>query len=358
MSAGRVHIISIFALAFVTLSLLLADFRERREGNTSLEEKSQASSKSSESYKQWLKKIVDAVNDVLGSKNHFQNLDEIQKSYREMATPAYDKANAYGDLAKIDPKISGFVKNEDQLQKAISKARSSAIGRDLKGLPDTDIRVLDSAKQVMDDDISGLKRNGANKEARALDGLRTDLLKKVDTIAPEYAQARQIAGDHIRMMDAQETGAKILRSETPESIARILPEMSPAEQAALKVGFRDELIKQIGQGSKTSRANVAMKVFGETENSLTRQNMKAILGEDYAPLMKKVEPLITGGRNYSDLMGGSQTAPNQQLTGRLSLHGIVLKTLKKAVNSQMNQKTTMQARALTDPEYLRKIIGK
>ena len=254
--------------------------------------------------------------------------------------------------------IADFVNNEDQLQKAISKARSSAIGRDLKGLPDTDIRVLDAAKQVMDDDISGLKRNGANKEARALDGLRTDLLKKVDTIAPEYAQARQIAGDHIRMMDAQETGAKILRSETPESIARILPEMSPAEQAALKVGFRDELIKQIGQGSKTSRANVAMKVFGETENSLTRQNMKAILGEDYAPLMKKVEPLITGGRNYSDLMGGSQTAPNQQLTGRLSLHGIVLKTLKKAVNSQMNQKTTMQARALTDPEYLRKIIGK
>ena len=57
MSAGRVHIISIFALAFVTLSLLLADFRERREGNTSLEEKSQASSKSSESYKQWLKNV-------------------------------------------------------------------------------------------------------------------------------------------------------------------------------------------------------------------------------------------------------------------------------------------------------------
>lgn len=312
-----------------------------------------------ETMEQQPSQLVDAVNSVLGTKDHFQNLDEIQNAYREAAAPAYEKANAYGDLATKDPTITDFVNNEDQLQKAIKQAQSSAIGRDLKGLPDTDIRVLDAAKQVMDDDISGLKRNGANKEARALDGLRTDLLKKVDAIAPEYAQARQIAGDHLKMMEAQEMGAKVLRAETPQSLSRIIPEMSPAEQAAMKVGFRDELLKQIGQSANTARSNVALKVFKETENSLARQNMKLILGKDYEPLMAKVDPLVKSGRNISDLMEGSQTAEKEKISERgMTLSHIIKHGILNAVKEQTNQKSTDIAKMLTGPSYLRQMLGK
>ena len=67
--------------------------------------------------------IIDAVNSVLGDKNHFQNADEIREAYTAKAAPAYDAAYKYGDLAQHDPSISDFITNEDQLQDAIKTAR-------------------------------------------------------------------------------------------------------------------------------------------------------------------------------------------------------------------------------------------
>ena len=304
-------------------------------------------------------KLVDAVNEVLGTKDHFQNLDEIKDAYKAQAEPAYQKAYDYGDMAKQDPTITDFVKNDDDIQKAISHVRNSSLGREVKGLPDTDIKVLDNVKQRLDDQIGELRGAKSNKEAASLEKVRTDLLKKVDAIAPEYAEARGIAGDHLKMIDAQEMGAKVLRAETPQSLSRMIPEMSPAEQAAMKVGFRDELIKQIGQGANSARSNVALKVFKETEGSLARQNMKLILGKDYEPLMAKVDPLVKSGRNISDLMEGSQTAEKAGISARglnvphLIKHGIV-----NAIKEQTNQKSTDIARMLTDPVYLKQMLGK
>jgi hypothetical protein len=54
-------------------------------------------------------RLQEAVNDVLGTKDHFQNLGEIKNSYTKQAEPAYEKAYSYGDMAQHDPNIKRFI---------------------------------------------------------------------------------------------------------------------------------------------------------------------------------------------------------------------------------------------------------
>ena len=301
--------------------------------------------------------LQNTVNEALGSKSKLQNLDDIETNYRELAKPAYDKAFEAGDLqSKGD--ISELTK-DDLMQKYIKQARGSAVGRELKDLPDTHIKVLDAAKQKLDDAIGTAKRAGENNEARALQGLKSELVDKVDSIVPEYKQARDIASTRFKLEEAQNIAKKIVDSENPEAIGRAMTNMTPAEKEAFSIGIRDKLIQQIGKGSMTGRVNIAEKMFGQDiPGNLVRENLKASLGEDsYNKLMSQIDPLVRSGYNASDLLGGSQTAEKQSI--RFSgvsraLRRFAGKGLTKLVQKQYEPIAQM----MTNPEYLKSVMNK
>lgn len=298
-------------------------------------------------------KLTEIINKTLGNKSKIQNLDMIQAKYEAEAKPMYDKAFASGDLAQIDPTIAQTASDEF-LQKYIKQARSSAMGRGLKDLPDTDISVLDAAKRKMDDAISVAQRTGEKEDARAIMGLKNELVNQIDSVVPEYKQARSIASERFKLEEAQNTASKIVKGENAEAIGEIMPTLSPAEKDAFTIGLRDEMMRQIAENAKTGRTNIAEKMFGNNDNYKVRQNLRAALGDtDYTKLMTDIDPLVQSGFNASQLIGGSQTAEKTALHAR-GLHGLLIKIGRKVVGEQTNQKYADIAKMLTDPKYLEK----
>ena len=290
--------------------------------------------------------LTDIVNKSLSSKSKLQNLDDIMGKYEAEAKPMYNKAFEVGDI----PETSNLVK-DDLLQKYIKTARGSAVGRELKGLPDTHIKVLDAAKKKIDDAIGVANRSGEREEARALQNLNSELKSNIDSIVPEYAQARSMAAERFKLEEAQNTAAKIVRAETPEAIEKIMPTLSPAEKEAFTIGLRDEIMKQISS-SKSTNSNIAYKIFGDSENYIVRKNLRAALGDaEYGKLMETVNPLVEAGKNVSKLMSGSPTAQREsyKVSG---LRRLKYKIINKVIGHLSERKYEDVAKMLVDPEYL------
>jgi hypothetical protein len=313
--------------------------------------------------------LENTFNNVFGTKSKLKNLEDIETSRTELAKPAYNEAFKAGDLnSKIDPLAPTNPVNELIQDKAVKRfideARSPKydISGELTDLPDSHIKVIDAAKQRIDDSMS--TNPLAVNQNRKLMEVKNRILSTVDPLVPEYAKARQIWETGAKLKEAQELGSRLVDTENPESIGTLMEDMKPAEKEALQVGLRDTLMKKLGKGSMSDRANIAEKMFGaDSPTNIVRNNLKTVMGiEPYNKLMSNIDPLIKSGRNASRLIGGSKTS---EVIGGLEQAHIPrsMKYLLKQMGSKKLQKIGRAkyepiAKALTDPDYLKQLMTK
>jgi hypothetical protein len=308
-------------------------------------------------------KLQNNINDVFGNVGKLKNLEDIENTRTELAKPAYEEAWKDGDLnQKISPVAPTNPINELITDKAVKRYIEQArnlktdINGELEDLPDSHIKVLDATKQVIDDEMS-TNPNAINKNRKLMD-VKDRILSVVDPLSPSYVKARGIWETGAKLKEAQALGTKLVDTENPESISMLTEPMNPAEMDALKVGLRDTLMKKLGKGSMSDRANIAEKIFGDdTPTNIVRNNLKTVLGQkEYSKLMSTVDPLIKSGRNASELLGGSQTTEKTGL--RIAgLKRMGYRVLNKTIGNITRLQYEPIAKAMTNPNYLKSLIS-
>jgi hypothetical protein len=287
---------------------------------------------------------------------YFGNLDDLSKARSEVSKPLYEQAYAEGNknIQKLlKPKVtkearfvsdgSGGVKKEitrteipapplfsnPNIQKYIAKAKNDPLFVDPR-ISNNDFAVLDGAKKIIDDDISLAMRAGEKEKARALIGIKKQIIDKLDEVSPTYKQARQVFGGFSQLKSAQEAGLDFSKLR-PEEVRREIKGLSAAERDAYRIGVRENLQKTVS--STADGADPAKRIFG---NEFKREQLKAVFGNEkkFAEFEQKMANEIRAADTKAKVLGGSRTdynmAGDEEFLNKIINGGI--KVAKSKVN--------------------------
>lgn len=207
-------------------------------------------------------------------------------------------------------RLSDYVKENDLIQREIGKIRKDAtLSREVREAADTDFRVMQAVKENIDDQISVAKRQGEDKLVRRLVEQKNELLNRMDEVAPEYKQARQIYEDEKQFERAVKLSEDVFDTKiSAPKFAANTKGLSQNEKQALKLGLRDELYRIIGNAQ--NEALGWKKVVPENVQAKIRN----VLGQNEGDkLINWANREIVRMRNFNKLLQGSQTAEKTAL---------------------------------------------
>jgi hypothetical protein len=229
-------------------------------------------------------------------------LTGLAKRQADAAGPLYDKLR------------SATFPVDDELQSILGRARldlgAAQRTATRRGEPQVSLRQLkqgdqlpfaaaDQLKRSLWDKAQAARRKGSNNEAADLDRLRLDLVKKLDSLSPDYAKARETFAGFAELETAVDLGRTAL-SETSESLSKLTKEMTPSELEAFRVGAVDSLRQVAGSQAGQTRL---LNMYKEPE---LKGKLRAIFGNDFREFQRMIlsqEEL----KKLERVGGGSQT---------------------------------------------------
>lgn len=258
------------------------------------------------------------IDETLGNRGGFETVQELEAQAKKEAAPLWEELNKKGDLAKpaqaqgmdTTSKLTNYVKENDLIQREIGKIRKDAtLSREVREAADTDFRVLQAVKENIDDQISVAKRQGEDKLVRRLVEQKNELLNRMDEVAPEYKQARQIYEDEKQFERAVKLSEDVFDTKiSAPKFAANTKGLSQNEKQALKLGLRDELYRIIGNAQ--NEALGWKKVMPENVQAKIRNVLGQTEGDK---LINWANREIVRMRNFNKLLQGSQTAEKTAL---------------------------------------------
>jgi hypothetical protein len=229
-------------------------------------------------------------------------LTDLAKRQADAAGPLYDKLR------------SATFPVDEELQSILGRARldlgAAQRTATRRGEPQVSLRQLkqgdqlpfaaaDQLKRSLWDKAQAARRKGSNNEAADLDRLRLDLVKKLDSLSPNYAKARETFAGFAELETAVDLGRTAL-SETAESLSKLTKEMTPSELEAFRVGAVDSLRQVAGSQAGQTRL---LNMYKEPE---LKGKLRAIFGNDFREFQRMIlaqEEL----KKLERVGGGSQT---------------------------------------------------
>jgi len=195
------------------------------------------------------------------------------EAMKDAAAPLYQKVE--GQAVNINNKMAELSGRPD-MGRAIEKARVLAgnEGRPFAGDVPTSLRDWDYVKQALDDTVEKLIKNSANNEARAVVGMKNELLRELDgQTAGAYKAARDAFAGPASMQAAMGTGEKALTMSAGEISAATFG-MSKSEVMAFRMGAAEALRQKVGrQAGQTELMNI-------WKNREMRDTLRAIYGSE------------------------------------------------------------------------------
>jgi hypothetical protein len=218
----------------------------------------------------------------------------MQSADDELISLAKRQADAAGPLYNKLRTVTFPI--DDELQSILGRARldlgAAQRTATRRGEPQVALRQLkqgdqfpfaaaDQLKRTLWDKAKVAKRAGKNNEAADLDRLRLDLVKKLDSLSPDYAKAREAFAGFGELETAVELGQDSL-SETAESLSKLTKEMTPSELEAFRVGAVDSLRQIAGSQSGQTRL---LNMYKEPE---LQGKLRAIFGNDFREFQRTI----------------------------------------------------------------------
>jgi hypothetical protein len=303
-------------------------------------------------------------------------LDSLAKRQANAAGPLYDK------LRTVEFPI------DEELQSILGRARldlgAAQRTATRRGEPQVTLRQLkqgdqlpfaaaDQLKRSLWDKAQTARRKGSNNEAADLDRLRLDLVKKLDSLSPDYAKARETFAGFGELETAVELGQSAL-SETAESLSKLTKDFTPSELEAFRVGAVDSLRQVAGSQAGQTRL---LNMYKEPE---LQGKLRAIFGNDFRKFqrmilsqeeLKKLERAGGGSDTFKrlaqakdqsdtfDLMQASQAATNpvgtlQMLQQRATQYGMPEQQRNKLARLLMLRDQPAQDELRNMQEYMRR----
>ena len=227
------------------------------------------------------------------------------QAMKDSAAPLYAKVE--GAPIQINERLAEIAQRPDMMR-AMEKARVLAgnEGRPFAGDVPTTLRDWDYAKQALDDTIERLLKNNANNEARAVVGMKNELLRELDgQTGGAYKAARDAFAGPAAMESAMTAGNKAL-SMSGAQIAVETFGLSASEMMAFRLGAAEALRQKVGrQAGQTEIMNL-------WKNRELRDTLGAIYGSEAE--FAKAQQLISNEATLKKLESagrGSQTASRE-----------------------------------------------
>jgi hypothetical protein len=262
---------------------------------------------------------------------YFGNIDDLAKARSEIAAPLYEKAFKQNTTLDINKNRELFNKIAPDIADAKNKFRLSS------DISDNSIVMLDAAKKSLDDKIGKAIRQGERQEASILQGIKKELVSKLDQLNPDYKKARQVFSDFASIQNAQEQGLEIVKKGiTAEQVKKMIKEMSVAEKDAFRIGLREGLDRIV---RNTSIGNdPAKKIFNDLS---IVDKIKAALGDGkkFTDFKKRMQEEIAAADTRFKVLGGgrSDDVLDKIVSGAGVARGGKTELLRVTVNALRNR---------------------
>jgi len=240
------------------------------------------------------------------------NLEQAGAKARGEDPSQFALERVYRSTGQFDPAAVDALRQmgipEDKIGSYLTQAGDSAMQMEEVAVPD--VRTLDYIKRGLDSLIDqGFRGEGmSTAEAKALRELRNTFVDRIDTVVPEYADARRIYSGDLEVLDALDSGYENFAKMDPEEISMAWGGYSDAEKAAFRTGAARNLWSVVMNPS--AEADYAKRIIG---SPATRQKLQAIFPSDAAyklfeAAMQRESQLF---KDASTVLAGSATARRQ-----------------------------------------------
>ena len=256
---------------------------------------------------------------------------------------------------------------------ATRRGEPTAQLRSLKKGDQLPFAAADQLKRSLWDKAQAARRKGANNEAADLDKLRLDLVKKLDSLSPDYAKARETYAGFAELETAVDLGRSAL-SESSEALSKLTKDLTPSELEAFRVGAVDALRGVAGSQAGQTRL---LNMYKEPE---LQGKLRAIFGNDFRQFqrmilsqeeLKKLERVGGGSQTFKrlaqaqdqkdtfDLLQASQAATNpvgafQMLQQKATQYGMPEEQRNRLARLLMLRDEPAQAELRNMQEYMRR----
>lgn len=307
-------------------------------------------------------KLVEILGKYFDPRGSHELLDNLNEDILKGSKYLYDKAVYQMDnkgnilLDKTGRQVSKVLPELEKLNKYeldyVSKVYGTkGLEYEVQGLPQNDMRILNYAKQLMDDDIQTLINKGHNNQARILAEKRAQFIDKIDKANPEYKTARNFYERGKKAENALQAGKAALAGER-ENLSYDYNKLSPEEKFFFRQGVGNRLEELSNQNAEGG--NIFKRVFGAE----TRRRLSGLDIPRYSDLEKLALAESKAASNINKLGGGSPTADRLEAIKRFTL-GVIRRPTRTITNVLANTafkpfyaNPAEVAKAMTDPKFL------
>lgn len=193
-----------------------------------------------------------------GFTDPFEYTAAIAQRQREVSSPLYQKAYAYGEVT--DPNVLKYLELP-QFKTATKEAQGllAAEGRTVDMSRPT-VETLDNIKRGLDALIFAQIKEGKLSElGKIYKKKKNEFLSELDTAVPDFGRARAAFAGEAELLDATKLGQDFYKQTSSEA-NRTFAKLSQSEQEAYKVGALDAVKEKIISAKDT--ADIRKKIFG------------------------------------------------------------------------------------------------
>jgi hypothetical protein len=290
------------------------------------------------------KRVSDLLNNNLSAESYFNKLDDTIARRKELSSPLYEQARIEGEqnlqkFLKVEKvKVSQPILNKKGKQlrdpgtgtyltkivevdapakklydnpnitKYVNAAKNEPLFVDPR-LSNNSFEVLVGAKKMIDDNIGNAIRAGKKEKARALMGVKRQVLDILEKASPTYKQANKLFAGESALLNAQEEGLNFGKLRNGEEVKRFISGLSDGEKETYKIGVKDYLMDK---AMKTGDANSsARKIFSQP---LERKKIEAVFNDkkEFNDFAKRMNDEIRVFDTKQRIVGGSRTDFNIQ----------------------------------------------
>lgn len=178
------------------------------------------------------------------------------------------------------------------------------------------MRLIQYAKEALDDRIGSAIQSGNRNEARILTRLKNQLLEEVDAQVPSYQQARAMFAGEAQLRDAADMGRGLFTSTGSmrsaadvDSIELALENMAKSEKDAFRIGVVRGLIDAVETSPNTR--NVAQQLI---RSPRSRQVLRLAFDseESFERFLNTAQAESTFSQTTNKVLSGSRTAEFMQ----------------------------------------------
>lgn len=193
--------------------------------------------------------------------------DEIVQRRAAQARPLYERAYQRGVVQA--PSVRAAIAESPTFRAAFNEGRKIAREEGVEIVDgEPTVQAVDYMKRGLDDLIERRMRSGkmGRAQARALRNRLDGILADVDAEVPDYARARAAYAGESKLLDAVETGRKLLREDVRVS-RKAVERMSEGEREMFRLGGIDAIRERVRESA--DGRDVVKVLFGTEDKRRT-----------------------------------------------------------------------------------------